>query len=315
MPWSRKRPVTCWLSVPDGQPGASRRCAFLTLEQRGNWVIDDEEAIPALESAGWMVSTVPWSRPGMDWSAFDLVVVRSTWDYWDAPSDFFAVLEAIDRQTLLANPLSLMRWNLSKTYLRDLAKANVPIVPTRFIDALCVDDLELARSQYAQQGWVIKPQLGASGIDAFLFHDGQDPQCEVMDRLAGSAVMIQPFRHRVIDEGEYSLFYFADRLSHAICKRPARGEFRSQEERGAVILSVEPPADLCRAGAQAISALPQASLYARVDLVRNDQDQPELMELELIEPSLYFRTSAAAPPAFARAMDRWLARGTCRQVQ
>lgn len=291
--------------MPDEQVAARRHCAFLSLEERGNWVIDDEVAVPALESSGWAVTTIPWTRPGVDWSCFDLVVVRSTWDYWDRPQAFFAVLESIDRQTRLANPLALMRWNLAKTYLRDLDQAGVRIVPTRFIEALHADDLARAHEDYAGQGWVLKPQLGASGIDAFLFHAGKSPQHEALERLAGSAVMIQPFRRRVIDEGEYSLFYFAGDYSHAICKRPAQGEFRSQEERGAQIIALTVTDDLQRIAAQALKALRQDALYARVDLVRNDQGEPELMELELIEPSLYFRTSISAPAAFARALDRW----------
>ncbi len=284
---------------------AQRHCAFLTLEERADWVIDDEVAIPAIESSGWTVSVIPWTRKDIDWRQFELVVVRSTWDYWDAPDLFFATLEIIDQQTRLANPLALMRWNLCKTYLRDIKQAGVAIVPTRFIDSLCAEDLLKARREHAATGWVVKPQLGASGIDAFLFYSDQQPTEEALDRLTGKAVMIQPFRRRVVEEGEFSLFYFNGRYSHGICKRPAAGEFRSQEERGADILSVEPSADLREAGAGAIAALGQAVLYARVDLVRNDRGEPELMELELIEPSLYFRTSEKAPCAFALAMDAW----------
>jgi glutathione synthase/RimK-type ligase-like ATP-grasp enzyme len=301
--------------VPDRPAAASRHCAFLTLEERGDWVIDDETAIPALEHAGWTVSTVPWSRPAVDWRGFDIVVVRSTWDYWDAPAHFFTVLESINAQTRLANPLALMRWNLSKTYLHDLAQAGVAIVPTLFIGSLTAADLASAHEAFAADGWVLKPQVGASGIDAFLFRSANGQEQQALARLAGQAVLIQPFRRSVIEEGEYSLFFFDGVYSHAICKRPAPGEFRSQEERGAVITPLEPAGDLRRAGALALAALEQHPLYARVDLVRNQQGDPELMELELIEPSLYFRTSPGAPAAFARALDNWMARGAKLPVQ
>ena len=168
-----------------------RHCAFLTLEERGNWVIDDEVAIPAIESAGWTVSVIPWTRSELDWHQFELVIVRSTWDYWDSPDHFFNTLETIDQQTHLANPLALMRWNLRKTYLRDLEQAGVAIVPTRFIGALRAGDLASAQREHAATGWVLKPQLGASGIDAFLFQSDRQPVGEALDRLAGKAVMIQ----------------------------------------------------------------------------------------------------------------------------
>ena len=142
---------------------SERRCAFLTLEERGDFVIDDEVAIPALEAAGWRVDTVPWRQTSRPWSEFDVVVVRSTWDYWDDVPGFLRILERIDAETRLANPLNLLRWNLAKTYLRDLQAAGVTIVPTLWRDRLDAGGLAEAVDRFGTQDLVLKPQVGGNG--------------------------------------------------------------------------------------------------------------------------------------------------------
>lgn len=287
----------------------SRHCAFLTLEERGDFVIDDEVAIPALEEAGWRVSTVPWRQRDIPWSAFDLVIVRSTWDYWDDTPGFLRVLAEIDGATRLANPLPLMRWNLSKTYLRDLEAADVPVVPTHWFDALDAGALAATRSRFAGQDLVVKPQVGGNGQGVLRLPatPGSESDDDALHRYASIPGMLQPFRPAVLEAGEASLFYFGGVLSHAIGKRPAVGEFRSQEERGATITPLDAPPALRTAGDRALAALPDASLYARVDLLDDGAGVFEVVELELIEPSLYFRTNPGAPVRFAAAVDAWWA--------
>ena len=121
------------------------------------------------------------------------------------------------------------------------------------------------------------------------------------------ACIVQPFMDNVLAEGEYSMFFFNGAFSHAILKIPAAGEFRSQEERGAEIRSVAPERKLLSAGEGALAAVSPTPLYARVDLVRDLAGDFALMELELIEPSLYLRMAPAAPRRFAAALDTWFA--------
>jgi glutathione synthase/RimK-type ligase-like ATP-grasp enzyme len=286
-----------------------RRCCFLTLQERGDFVIDDEVAVPALEAAGWRVDTLPWRQHATPWSAFDLVIVRSTWDYWDDVPGFLEVLSQIDRATRLANPLPLMRWNLSKTYLQDLDAAGVATLPSRWFERLSRSDLVAAVQAFPREDLVLKPQVGGNGQGVLRLPQAlpEGPVARALDRYRNRPGMIQPFRPAVTDRGEASLFYFDGALSHAILKRPAPGEFRSQEERGAQIEPLAPSAALRDAGARAMAALPGASLYARIDLIESPGIGAELVELELIEPSLYFRTDADAPGRFAAAVDRWFA--------
>lgn len=286
-----------------------KHCAFLTLDDPGDYVIDDEHAIKPLAELGWSVSTKSWRQTKRRWSTFDIVVIRSTWDYWyDVPA-FLEILADIDRETLLVNPLELVRWNLEKTYLRDLESRGVRIVPTVWLDRLDVAELADHAARLENDHLVIKPQVGANGDDAFRLSpaDDSDRLVQITKRFDGRASMIQPFRQQVLTEGEFSLFYFNGQYSHAILKTPAAGEFRSQEERGGRISGITPEPLLARRGQQVLAAVSPRPLYARADFVRNESGDFELMELELIEPSLYLRTDADAPQRLAKAIDDCLA--------
>ena len=284
-------------------------CAFLTLDERGDFVIDDEHAIAPLAALGWQVSTVSWRQTAVPWSHFEAVVIRSTWDYWNDVPAFLAALARIDRQTRLANPLDLVRWNLAKTYLRDLQDKGIGVVPTTWLDGLEPAAVARYAAQLGSDDLVIKPVVGANGQDAFRISPRDDLQRlrEIAACFNGRACMLQPFRDNVLAEGEYSLFFFSGEYSHAILKVPAVGEFRSQEERGAEILSIVPEVKLLERGRRALAAVAPTPLYARIDFVREAAGDFEVMELELIEPSLYLRTDPEAPGRFARAVDRWFA--------
>lgn len=294
-----------------------RRCAFLTLADRGDFEIDDTLAVAPLAGLGWSMEEVPWQRADEDFARFDAVVVRSTWDWFEAPERFLSRLAAIDARTRLANPLALMRWNIAKHYLRDLETHGVKIVPTLWREGWQSEAAQQARAQLACEEIVVKPVLGANGEDAFRLGAAPDADLErlVQDRLGTRPCMIQPFRRAVLEEGEYSTFWFAERdgaslvsrLGHTIRKRPAAGEFRSQEERGARIEAVEPEPALRAAATRALAAISPTPVYARADFLRGPDGEFELMELELMEPSLYLRTDPAAPGRLARAIDDWFA--------
>ena len=288
-----------------------KKCAFLTLQERGEFVIDDELAVEPLERLGWRVSTLSWRQRELPWSDFGLVVIRSTWDYWNDVPGFLDVLAGINRQTRLANPLSLVHWNLAKTYLQDLEGKGVQVVRTIWLDDLREQLVAGYAERLCSDRMVVKPVVGANGEDAFRIGRGDDRERlePIAARFRGRACMLQPFMENILTEGEYSLFYFGGAFSHAILKVPARGEFRSQEERGAEIRRVEPEAPLRLSGRCALAAVSPTPLYARIDLVRNAEGAFEVMELELIEPSLYLRMDPAAPGRFARAIDSWFGSG------
>ena len=284
-------------------------CAFLTMDDADAFVVYDREAVAPLAALGWTVDEVPW-RSGADWSRWDAVVVRSPWDYHDAPAEFFDVLEDIDRQTRLENPLPVMRWNLIKTYLRDLDAAGVPTVPTLWADGLTADLIADAARQWGET--VAKPQVSANADGTFRLAGAvpgggaDDPETwdEPLAALADRPCMVQPFLRSVVEEGEFSVFAFGGEVSHAILKTPARGDFRVQEEHGGRIRSVSPGDDLLAVTEAALAAVPwtRPLLYARVDAVRLDDGSLAVIELELIEPSLYFPYGPGSAERFAAAL-------------
>ena len=278
-----------------------RTCAFLTTDDLTDYVTDDVLAEAPLAELGWAVEHVPWRQSG-GWERYEAVVIRSTWDYHKHPEEFLAVLEEIDRSgSRLANPLELVRWNARKTYLRDLEARGLPVVPTVW-DRSRFDELDADEI-------VIKPVVSASAFHTYRLRRGDRWSAEMEAAFAGREIMAQPFLRSIVEEGEFSLFYFGSELSHVVLKSPKEEDFRVQEEHGGLIRKVEPPPPLVELGQEIVASLPVPLLYARVDLARLDSGGYALMELELIEPSLYFRTDAGAPERFARALDERMRRG------
>jgi glutathione synthase/RimK-type ligase-like ATP-grasp enzyme len=282
-------------------------CVFLTLDERGDFVIDDEHAIAPLAELGWEVSTLSWRQTAVPWNRFDAAIIRSTWDYWNDVPAFLETLARINRETRLANPLGLVHWNLAKTYMRDLEGKGIGVVPTLWLDGLGDSSAGRYADRLGSNEMVVKPVIGANGQDAFRFSGDEEPArwAGISARFPGRACMVQPFMHNVVTEGEYSLFFFNGMFSHAILKTPAANEFRSQEEHGAELRAIEPEPRLLSRGQQVIAALSTVPLYGRIDFVRNEAGDFEVMELELIEPSLYLRMDTAAPTRFAEAIDAW----------
>ena len=281
-------------------------CAFLTLADPTGYHIDDHLAADALRAVGYAVETIPWDAPGQVWDRFDAVVVRSTWDYHTQVDAFFDVLDHIASSgPRLFNPLGVMRWNADKRYLADLAEKGVAVVPTLFGRAFERGDAAHFADIMETRDLVIKPIRGANAEGAFRLGPDDVPEAAVA-RFASDDFMVQPFVPTVTSQGEVSLFYFGGRYSHAIQKIPSKGDFRVQEEHGGTIRSWTPGESAHEAGTRVMQGLaerwPDApTLYARVDLVWGD-DAWWLMELEVIEPSLYFRMDTHAAHRFAEAL-------------
>jgi len=288
-----------------------KKCVFLTMDDEAGFVIDDVHAHAPLTALGWQVLSLSWRQSLVPWDEFDAVIIRSCWDYPPLISEFLEVLGQIDSVTMLANPIDLVRWNLSKSYLRDMEAEGIGIVPTLWADDLDESSLMACLDRLETPAMVIKPLVGANGEDTFCISRSTDSGMieEVVRLFQNRAHMVQPFMSMVVAEGEFSLFYFNGHYSHAILKTPTGSEFRSQEERGATIKAARPEARLLQRGRQALSSVSPAPLYARIDFVRDDDGDFRVMEMELIEPSLYLRMHPEAPARFARAVDDWYGSG------
>lgn len=262
---------------------------------------DDRQLIAAFEERGVDAESVVWSDPEVDWDDYDVAIIRSTWDYIDEREHFVSALSRIEASSCrLFNPVDVVSWNSDKSYLFDLEALGIPTVPTMRASALAGDDA----------GWgvvVVKPTVGtgASEVSRVASHD----LAATLERLApGGSLddyLLQPMVESILTEGEWSFVFVAGEFSHAVLKKPAVGDYRTQGIYGGSILSHPPEPDDIRQAAAILAALPHDLLYARLDLVRVD-GRLAVMELELIEPILYFdhapgRVGHLAAAAIARA--------------
>lgn len=290
-------------------------CAFLTVANQQGWFIDDQLVYAPLQQLGWDAADVAWDA-NVDWNKFDAVVIRSPWDYQHHLHQFLKVLERVDQSSaLLFNSLDTIRWNIDKTYLFDLQKLNIDIIPTLLLENSVDCDIAHFFDHFNSDCLVIKPSIGAGAEKTYRIAR-DTPKYRVADiftALVGKNCLVQPFVESIAAEGEFSLMYFDGVFSHCILKTPAPGDFRVQEEHGGGVLAVHgPEAALMDAGHKVMSALSEPPLYARVDLVRTRSNTFALMELELIEPSLYFRFAETASQMFAAAIHRCYARSVAK---
>ncbi|MEV6503726.1 ATP-grasp domain-containing protein [Streptomyces prunicolor] len=245
--------------------------------------------VEALRAAGAEVVAVPWDDAGTDWGAYDLVVIRSTWDYTWRAAEFVAWAERIAKVTRLANPVQVVRWNTDKRYLGDLAAAGVPVVPTRYLAA--GDPVDLPDDHE----YVVKPTSGAGARFAARYTpDEHETAVRQLERMhaEGLTAMVQPYLTHVDVSGERALLFFGGRFVHASRKGAVLARGTAYDDDKVSHPDLEPwtvtEAELSVAE-RALAAVPDAPelLYARVDLVDGPDGEPCVMELELVEPNLF----------------------------
>ena len=285
-----------------------KKCAFISLDNVEGWVIDDDLVHAPLKQLGWQVDNVPWRDQAVNWNDYHVAVIRSPWDYQQDPEAFMQVLETIEKSSCkLYNGLDIVRWNLDKNYLFELGERGVELVPTLKGEYLTKADLINFFEQLQTNHLVIKPMVGANADDTFSLHkETLDDSLitEVVGLFQGREFMAQPFMSGIVEEGEFSVIYYGDKRSHVILKVPGKGDFRVQEEHGGSVVPIaEPEAALILACDRALHVLPEIPLYSRLDFVRTAQNTFALMELELIEPCLYFRFGENAAGRFAEHLE------------
>ena len=275
--------------------------------------LDPDELLlkTGLEGEGYQVASCIWTDVSVDWSAYDLVVVRSPWDYTDFHEDFISWAKRVDAVTTLLNPADVIEWNTDKRYLRDLLDAGVPVVPTVFLEPGGLTEWEppVGFAEY-----VVKPAVSAGSRDTMRYIAAEPMEIaraharRLLD--ANRVVMIQPYLEAVDTIGETAIIYMGGEFSHSIRKGPmlapnAEGE---RVEGLYVVETIDPrtPTDAEHAAArQVLAAIPGGSdrvLYARVDLIPGSDGEPLLLELELTEPSLFFAKHESAAANMVKAI-------------
>ncbi len=286
----------------------------------------DDDLDPLLDActrAGLIAQVRAWDDPTVAWGRFDAVVLRSPWDYTQRLDEFLAWCATVSARTRLVNPLPVVRWNTDKHYLADLQARGVAVVPTRFVepDTEPLPALQAFLSEHADAAeFVVKPAVGAGSRDAQRYARSQEfAAANHLARLLDSdrSAMLQPYLSSVDEHGETALMYFAGGYSHAIRKgpllRPDAGP--TPHLFAAEAISPREPrrdefllAERVLAATRNALGLPDAPIYARVDLIRDADGQPHLLELELCEPSLFFAHAAGSAGRFAQVLAETLQR-------
>jgi glutathione synthase/RimK-type ligase-like ATP-grasp enzyme len=289
------------------------RIGFTTFADQPDITGDDRLGARILAERGVEVVALPWDAPGGPGDAgLDAVVMRSSWNYHLAPDAFAAWVTAFEaRGVPVLNPAPVVRWNLHKRYLAELAAAGVAVPTTISVEAGAAPALADLLDAAGLDEVVIKPAVSLSAFETWRARRadaGTDATQAAFARLvAGRAVLVQRFIPEVTRDGELSFVFFDGVLSHAVRKRARAGDFRVQSDHGG---TREPYAPTPALAAQAHAILahtpaPAPPTYARVDGIDVDGTLV-LMELELIDPELFLAHAPTAPAAFAAAILRQL---------
>jgi glutathione synthase/RimK-type ligase-like ATP-grasp enzyme len=280
---------------------------FATCADQPSLTADDALVAAALATRGIEVSAVPWAEID-PFATLDAppVVLRSTWDYHRMPTFFLSWLQGMDESARpMWNDAATARGNVDKIYLRELEARGIEIPRTCWLDD--VERTAVAATLTARR-WdraVLKPRIAATAHGTFMVTPDAVPADEELAPARRCGALLQEFVPEIVEHGELSLVYVDGKFSHAVIRRATAGDFRVQSDFGGTVERVEPSATARAFGDRVVAAAAAGTLYARVDVVESSRG-PRLMELELIEPELYFAHAPEAADAMAEAIVRRL---------
>lgn len=277
--------------------------------------LDDELAplADACRRAGFDARCLAWDDATVSWSRFDIVLLRSPWDYTERYAEFLAWCQRVDQVSALLNPLAVIHWNTDKHYLAELVAAGVAVIASTFVepDSEPLPALQAFLARHDAADFVVKPAISAGARDTQRYARVQEfAASNHIARLLeeGRSVMLQPYLASVDSAGETALIYFDGQFSHAIRKGPLLRPTQGATEGLFATESISPrdPTGDERALAEQVLHVAATNLrlgaplpYARVDLIRDTDHHPRLLELELTEPSLFFAHAAGSADDFA----------------
>jgi glutathione synthase/RimK-type ligase-like ATP-grasp enzyme len=280
------------------------KIAFVTYGQFQELATDDNLTAQCLSQQGIEVHSVSWDSTLVEWKQFDKIILRSTWDYHLRIEEFNLWLESMQQQgNLLYNPGEVIQWNMNKVYLKELSEKGVLIPSTIWLRQFaCVQLKEVL----TDRGWdkaVIKPTISASAYQTWLIspQTAAEDQYQLDKMLESGEVMIQEFVKEIQTKGEWSLVFFNKQFSHAVLKQTKTNDFRVQSSYGGTATALAPPSFILREAKRIISLIDAPLLYARIDGIEAAGNFI-LIEVELIEPSLFLSQAPGASQAFADAI-------------
>lgn len=276
-------------------------------EYASNILKEDGLLMEALKELGYSVARKSWDDQLFDWNKTRYIIFRTTWDYFDRFDEFSIWLENVQQATHLINPKELILWNIDKHYLGDLEKKGIPIPPTQFIEKGTIGSLADHISKKRWKKFILKPAISGAARHTYLFSkDSVNEIEEVFQELIhNEAMMLQEFQENIYSKGEIALMIFGGKFSHAVLKKAKQGDFRVQDDFGGTLHDYIPKEEEIAIAEACIQACPITPLYARVDIMWNNNGDPVVGELEMIEPELWFRRDTKSASRLANAIKKY----------
>lgn len=271
-----------------------------------NILLEDRILRAALEKHQVRVARIDWADKTFDWSSTRIALFRTTWDYFYRFDEFSRWLNVVSSQTRLVNPIELIRWNIDKHYLSDLRRKGIAIPATRFVEPGEKVTLQDLHDEMKWEETVLKPTVSGGGRHTYKLNRGNIAAHEEIFRtlIAGEAMMLQPFLNSVETKGEVALMVIGGKYSHAVLKKAKPGDFRVQDDFGGTVHHYDPSPMEIMFAEDVVSQCDPLPIYARVDIIFDDESRPAVSELELIEPELWFRLHPAAAESLADKIVR-----------
>jgi len=269
-----------------------------------NVLLEDQLVQEALEKEGLKVKRLSWDDADFDWNTTKYALFRTTWDYFDRFEEFSVWLAKVSTQTILLNSVKMIYWNIDKHYLQDIAKKEVAIVPTYFIEK---GDTRTLAEIHAETTWketIVKPCVSGAARHTYKLNPANIHEYEAIfkELIANESMMLQPFMHQIMTKGEVSLIVINGKYTHGILKKAKKGDFRVQDDFGGSVHEYTPSQEEIEFAENAVKACIELPMYARVDIVWDNEDQLAISELELIEPELWFRFHNDAATELAKGI-------------
>ncbi|GJM27011.1 MAG: hypothetical protein DHS20C16_34260 [Phycisphaerae bacterium] len=271
-------------------------------------MLEDEYLVDALAQQGLNARRVSWSNPDFDWSACGGLVIRSTWDFQDRMAEFDAWLVNCRDRLRMFNGYEMLRWNLDKRYLFDLQRRGIRTVETV---AIPKGDKTPLLNRMAEHGWdeaIVKPAISAGARHTYRMNarNGSEIESVFEGLVEHEDFLLQPFQSSVTEFGELSFMVMGGRFTHAVQKLAKPGDFRVQDDHGGTVVAYTAHDDEIAFAERVVAACDPQPVYARVDTVRNNDHELALMEIELVEPELFFRFNRSAAISLAESIAREL---------
>ena len=284
------------------------KIALLTCEKLPDLNPEDQKIIPALAQHNIESSAVIWSDKTVNWTDFDYLIFRNTWDYFEKETEFKIWLDHIEKLGIKTlNPIEVIKQNIHKFYLREMEQQGITILPTLFIDKTAHLDLAKRIPSHWKKA-VIKPAFSAGSYLTEVFDVSNSTQIDQQYATIAleKELLVQEFMPQIQTLGETSFIFFNKKFSHAVNKKPVEGDFRVQSLFGGIYTLVHPSQDLIQKAQKVVDTFKEDLLYARVDGILIDQEL-YLIEVECIEPDLYFNLSENSLERFVASIVKLIA--------